>query len=778
MNEPSLLDVFKAVVANRINGRDVLRLILIVVGLYLLYLEIRALFEPSGFRFDQDILRVLGAILILIGAFLIPVRKAVRNPVEAESGLSRTSDVLRLPQVRLEFRGLEIWRSVRLMVALLLAFVAQVVMFRAPDQSLTGLALWTAAIALWYPVLRLKPEAVPETAVMSQPSINWRWGLAGAFLSAVAFLAAGGNRFTPFVVIPWLFGVVLWLLAFAGWHPQPKTWWVKLQTRVRTFQLDRLRIQLSWTTLAVLAILALGAYLRFYHLNDVPREMTSDHVEKLLDINDVLQGRYSIFFPRNTGREPFQFYYTALLMRLFDLPLSHLALKIGTALAGSATLLFVFLLARELGGTEVGLWTMLLSAIARWPIALSRAGLRYPFAPLFVAATFYFLARGLKSGRRSDFIWAGFFAGVGLQGYSSFRVVPLILLILLALWLIRPGQTYQARWQLLSYSFWLTTTMLVTSIPLFRFMLDRPDLFWERILTRISTAEQPLPGDALSILGQNLYRVLLMFNYTRDEVWTVNISNWPTLSPLLAGLFGLGLITFAVRAARGDWWATFVMVAWLMLLLPSALSLAFPSENPSMARAGASVPFVFLMAAWPLAWIRREALKHWAGLGGRLTALAGLALIVGVIARADFHGYFVTFRDQYAMSATNPSEIARVVRRFVAGGVDPNSVWLKGYPYWLDLRSVAIEAFGNFDWENAVLEPDELSVVGDDVPLKGDPKLFIIHIWDRPAIAKLRELYPNGLLAYHKSPTPGKDFLTYFAPGTEDFDENTLPPPP
>jgi len=172
--------------------------------------------------------------------------------------------------------------------------------------------------------------------------------------------------------------------------------------------------------------------------------------------------------------------------------------------------------------------------------------------------------------------------------------------------------------------------------------------------------------------------------------------------------------------------------------------------------------------------IRREAVKHWPGWGGRIAAAAGLAVIVGSLARTNFHDYFVTFRDQYDMSATNPSEIGTVVRAFVAGGVSPDSVWLKGFPYWLDARAVALESFDSFDWQNAVLDPEELTRAGDDAR----PKLFIVHIWDQPAIAKLRELYPNGILANHTSPTPGKDFLTYFVPGAEDFDENTLPTPP
>jgi hypothetical protein len=305
-------------------------------------------------------------------------------------------------------------------------------------------------------------------------------------------------------------------------------------------------------------------------------------------------------------------------------------------------------------------------------------------------------------------------------------------------------------------------------------MNDDPQMFWYRALSRASTTEQPIAGNVLTVLAGNLYRAVLMFNLVGDQVWTVNIANWPALSSLLAALFGLGCIFFVVRAVRGDRWALLVLIAWFVALMPSALSLAFPNENPSVVRADGTAPFVFLIAAWPLELLRREVVKRLPGWSGQMLAAGALIVIVGTTASTDFHDYFVTFRDQYAQSATNPSEIARQIRAFVVAGGDPSQVWLKGYPYWLDLRSVAIEAFGSFDWQNAVLETDKLTDIGNDPR----PKLVVVHIWDRPAIAKLRELYPKGKLAYHTSATQGKDFLTYFVPGTKDFDENTLPAPP
>jgi hypothetical protein len=793
MNEPTLFDVFKTVFTRP----RVLRVGLFLAALFLAYQGALGLFntpDPEGASSTAPLGLLAIALIPLTAAFMIRdpqplnLRELIRFAPEAAVPAAP------LPQTGLPttMTMVDVWRIVRLPLAVGMAFAAQVMLYRTetPDQLQlsgtvwAGLVLWVSAIGLWYPTWKERIADSPLADTAARPAarsaarpVQWPFALAAAALSLVAFWAAGDHLYTPVVLFTWIVSSILWPLALLGgspfvWAQRAGPW---LRERLAAFDPASFQLRLSATTLAVIAIFAFGTFLRFHELNDVPREMTSDHVEKLTDVTEVLGGQYTIFFPRNTGREPFQFYWTAALMRYFDIPLSHMALKIGTALAGSITLIFVFLLARELGGTEVGLWTMLLTALARWPIALSRAGLRYPFAPLFVAPTFYFLVRGLKSGRRSDFVWAGIFAGIGLHGYTSFRVVPIIIAILIGLWLVWRWRSREASWQGLAQNgLALFSALLVVFVPLLRYALDDPQMFWFRVLSRVSTTEQLLPDEPLKLLVENMSRVLLMFNYTRDPVWTVNISYEPILSAMLAGLFGLGFVYLVMRAVCRDRWALLILITWLCLLLPSGLSLAFPNENPSVARTGAVVPFVLLIAAWPLALIRQTIVRHWPGAAGRLVSALGLFLLVGYIGQTELHDYFVRFRDQYALYATNPSEVGQAVRPFVAAGGSPDYVMLKGFPFWLDTRSVALESFDTLAWENSTMEVEDLARMGSD----DQPKLFILNLYDRPAIAKLRELYPDGRLVYHTSKIEAHDFLTYVVPGTADLDENTLPPVP
>ncbi|MFW6183222.1 MAG: hypothetical protein ACOC8X_05435, partial [Chloroflexota bacterium] len=189
----------------------------------------------------------------------------------------------------------------------------------------------------------LAPSRLSGNANADRPLIRgaaWRWllGLVAVLLAARSYHLFGGNRLLPGFWF-WAGAIVYFLLATATRPQRPRTW---LAERWR--RLDRRMV------LLLLAITLLGAFFRLYRLDSVPLEMTSDHAEKLLDVYDVLNGHRPVFFPRNTGREAFQFYLTAGLIRFTPLELGHLALKVGTAIFGIITVPFTYLLGRELYG--------------------------------------------------------------------------------------------------------------------------------------------------------------------------------------------------------------------------------------------------------------------------------------------------------------------------------------------------------------------------------------------------------------------------------------------
>ena len=251
--------------------------------------------------------------------------------------------------------------------------------------------------------------------------------------SLIAFIAFKGGRFNPFNLTAWLIAIFTMVLAF--WSPGALFWnWAG---RLRSFIAQpRLNISFDRSAFLFLIALALVLFFRVYRLLDVPSQMISDHAEKLWDIADVLNGQTSTYFTRNTGREFFQFYLTAGIILLFKTGLSYVSLKIGTVAAGIVTLFYIYLLGREIANERVGLLAMIFAGIAYWPNVISRYGLRFPFYPLFYAPALYYLVWGLRKRSRLGFILSGLFLGLGLNGYSPFRVVPIIILLAVGLYLL------------------------------------------------------------------------------------------------------------------------------------------------------------------------------------------------------------------------------------------------------------------------------------------------------------------------------------------------------
>ncbi|MEK7277864.1 MAG: hypothetical protein AAB427_10990, partial [Chloroflexota bacterium] len=134
---------------------------------------------------------------------------------------------------------------------------------------------------------------------------------------------------------------------------------------------------------------------------------------------------------------------------------------------------------------------------------------------------------------------------------------------------------------------------------------------------------------------------------------------------------------------------------------------------------------------------------------------------------------FVNYAGQYKSSVQNAPELGEIVRGWAASVGAWDTVYVRAYPYWVDTRAVGIYA-GKFGWDNVILEADKL----DDAAGDPRPKLYILNRADSGTIAALRELYPNGKLAYHPSQYHDKDFLTFFAPGKLDFDERLITPVP
>ena len=573
--------------------------------------------------------------------------------------------------------------------------------------------------------------------------------------SLIAFVSFEGNRFTIFNLVVWFIAILTMIRAF--WRPGANNLnWVG---DVKDFMFrSRWNISLDRSTLLVLAVLGLALFFRIYRLSDVPSQMVSDHAEKLLDVGDVLNGKTSIFFLRNTGREFFQFYLTAAIILLFKTGLTFLSLKIGTVLAGLVTLFYIYLLGKEIGEKRVGLLALTFAGIAYWPNVISRYGLRFPLYPLFYAPALYYLIWGLRTRNRNGFILSGLFLGLGLHGYSTFRIAPFVILLAIGLYLLHKqseGYRQQTIWGLFTF----IIIALIVFLPLLRFMMENPDIVLYRAMTRIGDLERPLPGPAWQIFLQNFWNSLTMFGWDDGEIWPISIPHRPVLDVVTSVFFHLGVVLLTIRYIRQrHWMDVFTLISIPMLMMPSILSLTFPGENPSLNRSAAAIIPVFLVVG--LAF------------GGFLTALESVsasiwnkrfAWAVGIflLAWASLQNYdlvFNQYKKQYDLSSWNTSEMGEVVHSFTELTGRPDTVWLVGYPYWVDSRLVMINA--GFPLRDNAILPQNFQDTLDDPR----PQLFLVNINDLASAEALKSQYPAGWLMEYKSKYENKDFMLFFVP--------------
>ena len=628
------------------------------------------------------------------------------------------------------------WRS---LLALFLALIAQRSFEPATQAAMFGVPLYLAAIALavWAFVRgEWRLAMLPPAQVQNDP-LTVRGGtfIAAILFSVAAFVAMAGNKFTSLNVLVWLIAIVLHVRAF--WLKEPQSAWKKIADGISGVQWDRRTAM--WGAL-ILVIVASTLFFRLYKLESVPPEMTSDHAEKLMDVFDITNGQYSIFFPRNTGREPLYIYLSAFIAGFAGV--SFLAIKIAAVIGGLLMLPYLYLLGKEMGSARIGLLAVAFAGIAYWPGVIERFALRISFYPLFVAPTLYYLMRGLRRQHRNDFILAGLFLGLGLNGYMPFRIMPLAVVAIVLVYLLHVRDS-QTRKQTLLWLALLALTSFMIFIPLARYATENPEMFAFRAFSRLGSVERPLPGPAWELFLGNLWNAMKEFNWNNGVIWVHSIPDRPALDVVTGALFLLGVFLVLVRYLRARHWADLVLLLAIPLTqMPSILSLAFPAENPSLNRtAGAIVP-VFVVVGVALDGLLTSfgSEKKRAALGW---GLAGLLFVLSF--NQNYNLVFHQYNDQYTASAWNTSEMGGVMKQFIATGKPADNIWIVPYAFWVDTR---LPPF----W--AGLPGRDIAIYREKLPattLVDGPKLFMVAIQDTDTLSVLQALYPDGTLTHYIS---------------------------
>ena len=402
---------------------------------------------------------------------------------------------------------------------------------------------------------------------------------------------------------------------------------------------------------------------------------------------------------------------------IFGTGLSFLTLKIDTIGFGLLTLPYIYLLGKEIGGPHVGLLAFFLVGVGYWPNLISRIGLRFPLYPLFAAPTLYYLIRGLRTRNRNDFILSGIFLGLGLHGYTPFRVVPILAIAAIVLFILHE-QSKGARRDAVLWLVIVGIISLYIFLPLLRYAQENPDIFFARTLSRVSTTEQPLAAPWYQVFASNVWNALRMFNWNDGNVWVNSIPNRPALDIVTGALFLIGVVLVLTRyLQKRHWLDLFLLVSMPLFQLSSTLSLAFPGENPELNRTGGSYIPAFILAALAL-----DGLITAIGSDQKRKILAWVmtAILLFCSAAQSYDLVFNQFDQEFRQNAWNSSEMGNVIKEFGLTYGETDTVWIVPFPYWVDTRLPGVWAgIPNRDF---AMFPDHLA---DTVSVPGT-KLFMV----------------------------------------------------
>lgn len=613
----------------------------------------------------------------------------------------------------------------------------------------------------------------PARLEVSAPRILW----ALAF-GTLAFAGFGGNRMSYRGLLPWAMAVTLCFLALPRARigeadPEQGRW----QRAWRS--LTALEWRLSWAACALILALVVGAFLRFYRLEEHPADLGWDAPYKYTDTQRLLRGEQLIFFPDNYGREGMFIYLAAGVAQAMKL--SPYSIRITSSLVGMVTILAFYLLARECANREVAALSALALAVNKWHVVLSRSGFRVSLFPLFAILTLYGLARGLRRGRPRDWAWTGLFMSLGLWTYKAFVFTLPLVAGIGGIYVV--GGFLRSRRDVFGDDLlWtgsprerlggLALAFLVAAIvatPMLRFLADSPDVYLARELLGVRLVAEDLERAGMTRMQlylRNLPVSLGMFHYVGDPNPRFGVPFQRHMGYWSGVLFALGTAGALARIRRGA--NALLVLSVLGYLAPMVVTMR-SDELPNCFRsAGVIGPCVVLVGTalyvfrvqvtdvleGPVSRLLRalSAVKDTdrALLARGLAALPALCVVGGLLyaeTRETYSFYFEGFY-QHTPDQANYSialEAARIITDFADG-----PAYVRLWPYWYDDRGLAV----HLEVLGGKLTAGLHEIRPDVPPLQGfaGKMLVLLNPQDEESLRTLQAFFPRWAINEHRFP--------------------------
>lgn len=404
-------------------------------------------------------------------------------------------------------------------------------------------------------------------------------------------------------------------------------------------------------------VVALGLFLRTYRIDSAPPGIYPDEAVNGEDALRALHiGDWRWFYPANQGREGLFMNMIAVCFKLFG-P-SILTLKMPAILFGTLTVWGTYLLASELFRLlfsesvrrKAALASSFMVATSFWALNFSRISFRANMLPAILAFSFYFLWKGLRTQKYSDFIWGGIVFGLGFHSYIAFRIAPAILVIALISLLLSRSGFWKEYWRKMVL---FVLVAALVGLPMFYTFYKHPEYLDARADSISIFSPEVNKGNLAGTFLRSLSLSLIKYNYVGDMNWRHNYKPYPLLDyvPSIAFLFGLIYSfrrffqtlfqRFRKKLRNPEMDVHFFLLGWFFVMLAPEFLTA--EGNPHALRSIGTLPTVFIFAGITLGYLWEKSTK--------VRHLTRHALNVIIILALAFSGLFniVKYFDFWAL---------------------------------------------------------------------------------------------------------------------------------
>ncbi|MBX3056188.1 MAG: glycosyltransferase family 39 protein, partial [Anaerolineae bacterium] len=436
-----------------------------------------------------------------------------------------------------------------------------------------------------------------------------RWWFIPALLLAILayrFTAVPGAERPSLALLLWLTAITLAFIALTDPRRTPRDAQETDNRLPITDYGSRVTDYDSRFTLIIALILFTTAVaLRYFRLSQQPFVLSGIEASLGLNAAQILNGQLRIPFGTGWLTNPtLPLYLTAVPISLFGQTV--FAVRLLSPLVGGLTVAATYLLGERLYGRSVGLGAAILLLGSHLHLHYSHLGMNNIWSPLLVLLALGLTAVAWERSAAAPYqrtLWlaAGLAIGFNAYEFTTARLLPLILLALLAWALLLDRKTLRAQAAHLLAALALA---LIVALPTILFYRQYPAIFMERMNVLGIVQTGWLPQQAIStgqsqfdLFRQQFRLAALAFNGGED-LSPVYKPNAPLLAFGTAVLFLLGFIMSLFRlrqfkfALLPIWFLATVLFAGALLLDP-----------PQSHRLLVALPAVTLLAALALAEI-------------------------------------------------------------------------------------------------------------------------------------------------------------------------------